>query len=195
MRGALILNVDDFAAGRYGRTQILRRAGFTVHEAATGAEALQMLSLKPALVLLDVNLPDIDGLEVCRRIRADPETANTIVVHVSASQLDPHDRVHGLNNGADLYLTEPIDGELLVATVRGLLRVHAAEGALRHSNQSLRSLTDMLSHELRQSLRGILLPAELLDRRLQGLLGPEDQELLSHMLTNARRMRELIEGV
>src|SRR5437016_2448471 len=132
MRGALILNVDDFAAGRYGRSQILRRAGFTVHEAATGAEALQMLSLRPALVLLDVNLPDIDGLEVCRRIRADPETASAIVVHISASSLNPRDWIAGLDNGADLYLAEPIDGEVLVATVKALLRAHDAEGALRH---------------------------------------------------------------
>src|SRR5439155_16820144 len=101
MTGALILNVDDFAAGRYGRSQILRQAGFAVHEAATGAEALQMLSLRPALVLLDVSLPDIDGLEVCRRIRANPETTSTIVVHVSASFPNPRDWIAGLDNGAD----------------------------------------------------------------------------------------------
>jgi DNA-binding response OmpR family regulator len=135
-----ILNVDDYAPARYHRSTTLRQGGFTVHEAATGGEALQKLSLRPALVLLDVNLPDIDGFEVCRRIRADPQASGTIVIHMSASRLGSRDQVRGLENGADLFLAEPTDGEVLVATVKALLRARVAEAAVRHANESLLSL-------------------------------------------------------
>ena len=65
-----ILNVDDYAPGRYARTQLLRGWGFDVKEAATGAEALRLAALEhPALIILDVQLPDMDGFEVCRRLK------------------------------------------------------------------------------------------------------------------------------
>ena len=81
-----ILNVDDYQPSLYARTKVLRQAGFAVLEASSGAQALQLLSdRKPVLVLLDVNLPDMTGFEVCKRIRANPITAGTTVVHISAS--------------------------------------------------------------------------------------------------------------
>jgi signal transduction histidine kinase len=195
MISAPILNVDDFDPGRYMRSEALRQAGFTVTEARSGREALEKMSMRPALVLLDVNLPDISGLEVCRRIRANPETAGTIVVHVSASRREPRDCITGLDNGADLYLNEPIDADFLAATLKALIRAHSAESALRQSNQALRSLTHMLTHELRQSVRGVLLPAELLERRLGGQLGAEDAGILGQILPNARRIHHLVEGI
>lgn len=69
----VILVVDDYDAGRYATTRTLTSAGYAVIEAATGAEALQKVKeAHPDLVILDVNLPDIDGFEVCQRIKADP---------------------------------------------------------------------------------------------------------------------------
>jgi CheY-like chemotaxis protein len=71
----LILNVDDNDGARYAKTRILHSAGFKVIEAANGTDALAMVREdNPALVLLDVKLPDINGIEVCRRIKADPDT-------------------------------------------------------------------------------------------------------------------------
>src|ERR1700722_17085877 len=96
----VVVNVDDYAPGRYGRTKVLRQAGFTVHEAATGEQALALLSHRPDLVLLDVNLPDINGMEVCRRIKENPDTAGTLVLHMSASSLLTKDQVAGLEGGA-----------------------------------------------------------------------------------------------
>src|SRR5580704_5531866 len=96
--GTIVLNVDDYSPGRYTRTKILRQAGFTVHEAGTGEEALALLTHRPDLVLLDVNLPDINGMEVCRRIKENPDTAGTLVVHLSASSLMAADQVAGLES-------------------------------------------------------------------------------------------------
>jgi len=68
----ILLNVDDHEVARYARSRILTGAGFTVHEAASGAEAIDAVAkYKPDLVLLDVHLPDLNGMEVCRRLKAE----------------------------------------------------------------------------------------------------------------------------
>jgi PAS domain S-box-containing protein len=121
----------------------LRQAGFTVLEAPTGAEALRLAAeRKPALVLLDVNMPDMSGLEVCRRIKSDPETAAVLVLHVSATATSGADRLQALEYGADTYLVEPVETEELVATVRALLRLRAAETALRERERQFQAILD-----------------------------------------------------
>src|SRR4051812_1662771 len=93
----IILNVDDYVPGRYARTKILEKMGFPVREAGTGVEALELaVSLKPAIILLDVNLPDIHGFEVCRRLRTNPETASITILHISASSILTQHQVYGL---------------------------------------------------------------------------------------------------
>jgi DNA-binding response OmpR family regulator len=83
----------------------LRQAGFTVLEASTGTQALRLAAEhKPALVLLDVNMPDMSGLEVCRRLKTDPETSSVLVLHVSATATRGSDRLQALEHGADTYL-------------------------------------------------------------------------------------------
>lgn len=195
MPGPLILNVDDYGPGRYARSKMLRQFGFEVWEAANGTQALKLVEEKPDIVLLDINMPDIDGLEVCRRIKGNPATASIIVLHLSASKVHASDRVTGLNNGADSYLTEPVEPEVLVATVRALLRARAAEDALRRSNQDLRELTHLLSHDLREPLRAMTIYSQLLDASLGDRLTPKERQLMDFTLAGARQMNELIEGV
>jgi DNA-binding response OmpR family regulator len=90
----LILNVDDTDAARYARTRILTKAGLRVVEAASGTEAMALArELKPALILLDVKLPDIHGMEVCARLKADPATAFILVLQTSASYIGLADKV------------------------------------------------------------------------------------------------------
>jgi signal transduction histidine kinase len=129
---AIILNVDDYRPGLYARTRILRQAGFEVREASTGCEAVRLaLGEQPDLVLLDVNLPDIDGFEVCRQIKANPRTASVLVLHLSATKIREGDRIRGLETGADGYLVEPIEPAELIANVHALLRMRRAEQAAR----------------------------------------------------------------
>jgi PAS domain S-box-containing protein len=129
-----ILNVDDDEGSRYAVTRVLELAGFEVGEAANGEEALRMArDLHPDLVLLDVNLPDIKGFEVCRRLKLGSETSAIPVMHITASYARGTDLAKGLDTGAEAYLIEPVDPEVLLATIRAVLRASHAEEMARVS--------------------------------------------------------------
>jgi two-component system, NarL family, sensor histidine kinase UhpB len=134
-----ILYADDTEAQRYAVSRVLRGAGFRVLEAKTGRQALEMSSAGPDLIVLDVNLPDISGIEVCKRLKADEATARTPVLQVSATLVSTEARVAGLEGGADAYLAQPIEPQELIATVRALLRVRSAEEQLWKSQLQYRS--------------------------------------------------------
>jgi len=133
----LILNVDDYEASRYARSQMLQRAGFQVIEAGTGAESIRLASeRRPDLVLLDVNLPDMDGFEVCRRLRAQAATLTVPIVHISATFLSDRAEELAYEGGADSYLTDPVEPAVLLATIHSLLRLRRAEEGLRAASRS-----------------------------------------------------------
>lgn len=128
----IILNVDDDEGGRYAKTRIFERAGYRVLEASTGGEALKLVHQeRPHLVLLDVGLPDINGLEVCRQIKNDLATAQVMVLQVSATCVRPVDRAVGLTGGADVYLTEPVESIELLGAAKALLRLYDREEETR----------------------------------------------------------------
>jgi two-component system, sensor histidine kinase len=162
----LILNVDDNDGARYAKTRVLVHAGFEVIEAATGQGALdQVRAHKPALVLLDVKLPDISGIEVCSMLKRDPVTRSTMILQTSAAAVRSFDKVRALDGGADSYLTEPIEPSELVANVRALLRLHRAEEALRDADRRKDQFLATLAHELRNPLAPIRNAVELMDPR------------------------------
>ncbi len=175
-----ILVVDDSAVQRSYVSAILSRHGFEIATASTGAEGLAKARENPDLIILDVSLPDLDGREVCRRLRADPEMAAMPILHLSASAVETEDRVEGLESGADTYLVYPIDPGLLVATVRALLRIRQAQEEQRKleartlEEQKLASLAVMASgiaHDFSNILQAVLGYAELAGTSL-----PEDSQ-------------------
>jgi DNA-binding response OmpR family regulator len=142
---ANVLLVDDDEAKRYILGTWLRRAGHAVTEVGTGHEALSRVGAAD-LVVLDVNLPDMSGFEVCRRIKADPRTAAIPVIQVSATAVNVTDRAHGLTQGADAYLIEPTEPEELLATVMAALRYYRARQRAERSASMLAALADVSLH-------------------------------------------------
>jgi diguanylate cyclase (GGDEF)-like protein len=173
-----ILIVDDDALLQQATCLALEDAGYQTLTAANGLDALRLVHAhRPDLVLLDVTLPEMDGFEVLQRIKADPERATTYVIIVSGSRIDTDSQVQGLELGADGYLTRPIANRELVARVQSMLRIKAAEDALRLKEQQMRDL-------IASNIDGMLIvdrdgrtlfanPAacEMLYRPLEGLVG------------------------
>lgn len=188
----------------------LLKTGFEVLEAVTGSEALTTLKKADGtidLVILDIRLPDIDGFEVCRRIKADPQTAAIPVLHLTASFISGQDKAHGLDGGADGYLIRPVEPVELIATVKALLRVRQAENDLRiardealaaraaavHANRVKDEFLATLSHELRTPLTAIVGWASILQR---GRASPAEQmEGLKTIERNAKAQTKLIEDL
>ena len=133
------LVVDDNDTKRYIVGSWLRRAGHTVVEAASAAETWQRLAGNDIdLVVLDVRLPDMSGIEVCERIKSAPDTSSLPVIHISAQAVDVADRTHGLRRGADAYMTDPIDPGEFIATVEAVLRYYQAR---RRAERMVRRMT------------------------------------------------------
>ncbi|HEX8603707.1 MAG TPA: hybrid sensor histidine kinase/response regulator, partial [Pseudoduganella sp.] len=191
----LILNVDDTDAARYAKTRILQRAGFHVIEAGSGGEALQMVrEQRPDLVLLDTKLPDINGFEVCRQLKHDPDTSMVLVLQTSASYLSSPDKVRALDSGADNYLFEPIEPEELVANVRALLRLSRVERELREMDQRKDEFLAILAHELRNPLGPIRNAVELL-RSLDPHSSPAQENARRVILRQTDHMVRLVDDL
>lgn len=124
-----VLVVDDNEANRYAVGRMLRGAGFETSEAATGRQAIEFAGKGPDVIVLDVNLPDMNGFDVVRELRANAATSVIPVLHLSASYMRDEDRVFGLDNGANAYLTHPVEPAVFVATVRSLVRLRRLEEA------------------------------------------------------------------
>lgn len=180
----LILNVDDTEALRYAKTRTLQRAGFEVVEAGTGQAALDQIARRlPDLVLLDVKLPDMSGLEVCKRIKQ--EHPSMMILQVSATFVDSADRVRGLDIGADGYLTEPLSAEELVANVRALLRLRDAEAEKEALLQQKDLLFKELNHRVKNNLQLISSLLSMQSRRIA------DPQARAEFATAQQRVRTI----
>jgi signal transduction histidine kinase len=171
LAASTLLNVNDNDAARYTVGRMLAHAGFDLLEARTGTEAIDVARRRqPRLVVLDIKLPDMSGLDVCRRLKSDPETAHIKVLHTSAVFISTEFKVKSLESGADGYLAHPFEAEELIAIARSLLRLGEAEqdlrdvvDDLREANNRIHQFLAMLSHELRNPLSAIASGLALLD--------------------------------
>jgi PAS domain S-box-containing protein len=188
-----ILNVDDREINRAARAEVLSSEGYVVVDAASGQLALELFeSERPDLVLLAVDLPDFTGVEICRRLRALHSDIPAVIITISAADTAGADRAHVLEAGADGYLVEPVEPELLRATVQALLRVREAERKARENEQFLRLglaaarmgtwEIDPIEGRLRWSdhMEGLFgLPAGSFDGRLESVvrhIHPDDRD-------------------
>jgi len=171
--GARVLVVDDEPNITELVAMALRYEGFSVKTAATGRGAITAVSqFSPALVILDVMLPDIDGLEVLRRLNS---SGHKVPIIFLTAKDATDDKVHGLTVGGDDYVTKPFSIEELVARVRVVLRRHGASGPESGRLQLADLELDDEAHEVRRSGQVVALTTT-------------EYRLLRYLLINAGRV-------
>ncbi len=198
-----ILIIDDDPLILQGTAHVLRSSGYTVSTAATGGEGLRMVrEQRPDLVLLDVVLPDINGLEVCRRVKADPALAGVYVILISGLRTASDEQAEGLEAGADAYIERPITNRELLARVQALLRIRQTEqdlahyaAALQRSNEDLQQFAYVISHDLKAPLRVVKGFLTLLQQKTQGQLDEEAEEFLDFATDGTDHMERLINAL
>ncbi len=175
-----ILIVDDHGTNIEILEDLLSEC-YPLASATSGKAALQMAPVfQPALILLDVMMPGIDGYETCRQLRANPILRYTKILMVSAKATDA-DRLAGYEAGADDYITKPFNKDELRAKVRVYLRLKSVEEV----NQLKSDMLTLLSHETRTPLNGILGPIEML--REDSDIDEEEHTLLLDMIHHSAR--------
>lgn len=138
MQKAKILIVDDNPNNRLAIRTILKGIDAELHEADNGFDALSMtLEFNYALILLDIQMPEMDGYEVCEQIRADERTCDVPVIFLTAAFKENSDKMHGYKAGATDYLTKPLDDHILRAKVHVFLKIYQQHQQLQENNAAL----------------------------------------------------------
>ena len=217
MRRQKVLVVEDDPDLMRAYTRILQSEGYEITQAATGGEALRLVAeSRPDLVLLDLMLPDADGVEVCRRIKADPSAGDTFVVMLSGRRTAAEHEAEALTAGADGYLAKPIEPAALRAHVLAFLRIRQNEEELRESERRYREQAEELreanrrleeynrlkaefvanmSHELRTPLTAIIGFAQLAQLTGDGQMPKRYADAFERILRNGQHLLALINDV
>jgi signal transduction histidine kinase len=144
-----ILVTDDDTLALSAACRVLTSAGYDVISAINGEQTLQMVEEHhPDVMLLDVVLPDIDGTEICRRIKADPRTADIFIILLSGIRTSSDEQSQGMEGGADGFIARPIANRELLARIQAYLRVKIAEQRLREYSEHLEEAVKERTREL-----------------------------------------------
>jgi signal transduction histidine kinase len=197
-----ILLVDDTEANLRVLGPLLRAEGWSVAAATRGEQALQLIAQRrPDLILLDVMMPEMDGFEVCRRLRADPATRDLPILFITALT-DEENIVRGFREGAQDYIAKPFRQAELVARVRTHLalrqttrRAEKQAADLTRLNADKDRFFSIIAHDLRSPLAGLLGLSEALAANLSGFSPAEITESTVEMAKSARNLYQLLENL
>ena len=199
---AKILVVDDEPLNIKLLEANLLSQGYDVVAASSGHDALKILDENDIdLVLLDVMMPGLDGIEVAKRIRANEKTSLLPIVLVTSLR-DISDRIKGIEAGSDDFISKPFDKEELLARVKSLLRIKYLHEQLRENYRKLKSLeemkdslTHMIVHDLNNPLAIIFLKCQILADSLGEKITASQKEDISDILVSARELKRMIGNI
>lgn len=183
----LILVVDDDVHMLKAHVHILESNGFQTLEATTGNECLRLVQeQKPDLILLDVNLPDMDGRAVCKQIKATPTLADTFIAHLSATAKTVEDQIIGLESGADAYVTLPLSSQELLARVQAFVRTKEMQKKIKQSEAFLNiTLNSVSNGVVTVGLDGLVV---LINEPAQKLSGFAGEDAIGKLLSEVIRV-------
>ncbi len=203
MNAPTVLIVDDSASCRALLQDLLVENGFQPVLASDGAEATRLARRsRPDVIIVDVVLPDVSGIDLCGRWSQDPVLCDVPVLLISGEQTDGEQRAAGFRCGARGYLVKPFSDTELIAQVRLLQQVRRTHDELvrrnrelEASNRELQQFAYVVSHDLKEPLRTVASYCQLLQRRTRGQLDADSRQCIDFAVDGARRMRQLIDAL
>lgn len=198
-----VLIVDDTPANLLSMEEVLASPDLNLVKCESGEQALEKaLALRPALILLDVQMPGMDGFEVARLLRSTQRTKEIPIIFVTATQREERLTFKGFESGAVDYLFKPLNPVILRSKVsifvelfRGRMRLERAVRDLSAINKELESFSYSVSHDLRAPLRSILGFTQIVMDQMTGSEDKDSREKLQRVIAAAERMGRLIESL
>lgn len=197
-----VLVVDDDEISRSLLANLLETSRFAVKTAHCGEEALRMAGAEDFdVVLLDLMMPGMDGIEVCKRLKASARTAHVPVILVTAMS-DRDARIRGIYAGADEFITKPYDSEEVVLRARNAVRMKRLYDQVRASLARLEELerlrdnmTNMIVHDMRNPITVITMCLELLKRRVEGKLDEDAMDQLTMSMDSTTYLTNMVDSL
>ena len=198
-----ILLVDDRPENLISLESMLENRSRTIIKATSGNEALKLaLENEIALILLDVQMPDMDGFEVARLLKENSRTKDVSIIFVTALSKDEKFTIQGYEEGAVDYLHKPLDYNIVLAKVNVFERLFlqqkelkAANDKLQRTNKQLDEFVYVVSHDLKAPLRGLSSLASFLEEELGDKPRQEAIDILNMMKSRTSRLQGLIDGI
>ncbi|MEH1924463.1 hybrid sensor histidine kinase/response regulator [Nostoc sp.] len=188
-----ILVIDDEPDNFDVVETLLDSENYQLYYAPSGQQALNRLdSFQPDLILLDVMMPGLDGIEVCQRIKADPQWQAVPIIMVTALT-DKEDLARCLATGADDFISKPVNGVELRARVHSMLRIKQQYESMQVLLKLREDMVNMIVHDLRNPLTSIVLGAEIL--RFPGLSPKQQQGKVDQILLAGQQLQSLIDSL
>jgi sigma-B regulation protein RsbU (phosphoserine phosphatase) len=188
-----ILIVEDEEHTRYLLERLLIVNNFDVRSAENGIDALNtMTTFKPEIILADWNMPEMDGAELCSRIKSNPDLKHIYFIMITA-KTSTHEKVIGLDTGADDYITKPVENEELLARIRSGLRIYDLQQEIRQleHEKALLEMAATLGHQMNNPLSAVNMALASLKKNIQDRNFKEIDDDIKLIQQSVQRMQEI----